>query len=105
MITWHAVAAVLVSFAVTFTLRGLPFLLSKKQRNSQLMEYLGVTMPAGIMLILVIYSLQEVADKSWVAAAIGVVVTAALHLWKGHALVSVTAGVLVYGAVLALLPG
>lgn len=104
MTHWHVVAAIAVSFAVTFSLRGLPFLLPKSKRESRLMEYLGVTMPAGIMLILVIYSLQTIADKSLVAAAIGVIVTAGLHLWKGQALISIAVGVLVYGGALALLP-
>lgn len=99
----HAWAIILVSFAVTYALRGIPFWMAKKWKGSALLEYLAVTMPAGIMLILVIYSLQSVAQASVLATALGVVVTAAFHLWRGQALISITAGVLTYGAALALL--
>jgi branched-subunit amino acid transport protein AzlD len=90
---------VLVSSAVTWALRALPFAALAPLRESRVVKYLSVHMPVGVMVILAIYTLQTVAGTTgmqvvWLAVA--VVVTVALHLWRGHALVSILVGTTCY---------
>lgn len=98
----HAWVLILVTFAVTFGLRALPFGVRAWLKDSALLADLGKLMPVGIMVILVAYSFESSAEFGSVAAMLGVVVTAALHLWKGHIMVSLVGGVLTYGIILGL---
>ncbi|NVN51648.1 putative membrane protein [Mycolicibacterium hippocampi] len=74
---------VVVSAAVTWALRALPFAALAPMRDSAVVKYLSVHMPVGVMLILAIYTLQTVAGETarqmwWLAIAVGL--TAGLHL-------------------------
>ena len=59
--TPYLVAASLTMFAVTFALRALPFAALRPLRDSALVGYLSRHMPAGIMIILVVYTLRGVS--------------------------------------------
>lgn len=90
---------VVVSAAVTWALRALPFAALAPLRHSRLVTYLGVHMPVGVMLILAIYTVQTVAGETtlqrlWLVVAVGV--TAGLHLWRGNAVLSILAGTACY---------
>jgi branched-subunit amino acid transport protein AzlD len=88
-----------VSAAVTWALRALPFAALAPMRNSTVVRYLSVHMPVGVMVMLTIYTLRAAAkagglDVAWLA--VGVVVTAGLHLWRGQALLSILVGTATY---------
>jgi branched-subunit amino acid transport protein AzlD len=65
-------------------------------------------MPAGLMLILVVYLLRDVPAQTPAAAAVTVaagLAVAVLHLWRSNALLSIFAGTAVYVFVTNLLVG
>jgi branched-subunit amino acid transport protein AzlD len=102
----HILLTLLVIFAVTYALRLAPFLALRRVRDSALVTFLGRTMPLGVMAILVVYTLSSVdvtAAPHGLPEAAGVVVTAALHLWRRNALLSIVGGTGTYMAALALL--
>jgi branched-subunit amino acid transport protein AzlD len=90
---------VAVSAAVTWALRALPFAVLAPMRNSAVVKYLSVHMPVGVMVMLTIYTLRAAPQAGGLGVgwlAIGVVVTAGLHLWRGQALLSILAGTATY---------
>lgn len=118
--SWELLAVI---FAVTYSLRALPFVVfrAKKgltaergcegrgvsrsgelresgERDSRLHQ-VATLMPLGIMIVLVAYSYRgEFAEGGApVSGAIGIAITAALHLWKRNAMVSIVGGVAAYG--------
>ncbi|MDD9208032.1 AzlD domain-containing protein [Georgenia sp. 10Sc9-8] len=96
----------LVIFAVTYLLRLAPFLALRRVRSSPLVGYLGVTMPLGVMAILVVYTLSSVdvtAAPYGLPELAGVVVTALLHVWRSNALLSIVGGTGTYLALAAVL--
>ncbi len=101
----YIVAVIVVVWAVTFALRAAPFVFLARVRDSETLAFLGRTMPAGVMLILVIFSLQDVtftSAESWVPAAVGVVTTLALHLGFRKVLVSLLGGTGAFALALSL---
>jgi branched-subunit amino acid transport protein AzlD len=95
----HIAVLVLVAAAVTWALRVLPFAVLAPMRHSALVKFLSLHMPVGVMVMLTIYTLYNRLDASglhllWLALASGI--TAALHLWRGQALISILGGTLVY---------
>lgn len=93
------VAAVLIPIAViTVLLRLFPFLAMKKVSNNELMGVLGRTMPVGVMVVLVVYTLfgQVSAPGGLGASIIAVAVTGLLHRWRGSAGLSIVGGTLTY---------
>jgi branched-subunit amino acid transport protein AzlD len=96
---------VVVSSAVTWALRVLPFAALAPMRHSTVVKYLSVHMPVGVMLMLAIYSLGTVAGDTalqLVWLAIAVVVTAGLHLWRGQPLLSILVGTASYVTLVSL---
>ena len=96
---------VVVSAAVTWALRALPFAALAPMRDSTVVQYLSVHMPVGVMLMLVIYTLHTVAGDTalqLVWLAIAVMVTAGLHLWRGNALMSILVGTVTYVTLMSL---
>ncbi|KJK55889.1 branched-chain amino acid transporter permease [Saccharothrix sp. ST-888] len=84
-----------VILAVTFCLRAAPFAVLGRLRDSALVAFLATTMPTGVMVILVVYTLRDLdltIRPYGLPAALGVAVTAALHLWRRSALLSIVAG-------------
>ncbi|KWZ74192.1 MAG: AzlD domain-containing protein [Winkia neuii] len=95
----YVAAALVVIFAVTYALRGVPFVALSKVRDSELMRVVAQTMPLGVMVILVTFTVADVRLSvlaSWVPALVGIVVTAVVHWRWANALVSIVAGVGVY---------
>jgi branched-subunit amino acid transport protein AzlD len=103
--TGYLIGVVAVAAAVTVTLRAAPFAAMSTLRSSPLIAYLDRHLPAGVMVILVIYLLRDVA---WTRPLIGVrevaavAVTVGVHLWRRQALPSMAAGTVTYGLFLAL---
>lgn len=95
----YVAAVVLVAAAITWTLRAVPFAVLTAMRESPAVRYLSGHMPLGVMLILAVYTLRDVPTATALAAlpfAAAVAVTVGLHLWRGHALLSIVAGTAVH---------
>ena len=100
MNTPHSLLIVLVVTVMTLATRALPFLVfgGKKQPPKAIM-YLGRVLPCAIMAMLVVYCLKNVTLTAWphgIPEAIGVVLAAALHVWKRNTLLSIAASTVVY---------
>lgn len=80
--------------AITWALRALPFTAPTALRSSKAVQYLSTRMPAGVMVILSIYTLRALplTQVRAVAPLAGLAVTIGLHLWRRNALLSVFAG-------------
>ncbi|MFE7527105.1 branched-chain amino acid transporter permease [Kitasatospora sp. NPDC057542] len=92
--TRYLLLAVGISAAVNWALRAVPFGLLGMLRTSRVVQYLGARMPAGVMVVLLVYCLRDLAP-SWssaVAPLAALVVTVALYLWRRNALLSIVAG-------------
>ncbi|MEV4340851.1 AzlD domain-containing protein [Streptomyces sp. NPDC049590] len=96
--TGYAVAAILVTAAVTWALRALPFVVLAPLRASATVRFLSTRMPGGVMVILVVYCLRDlpVAEVRATAPAAALSVTAGLHLWRRNALLSILGGTAVH---------
>lgn len=93
------VAAVLLPICVvTLLLRELPFSFIKALKGSQFIGLLGMTMPVGVMTVLVVYTVygQKEAPGGILAALIGVAITAGLHWWRKSSAFSIFGGTAVY---------
>ena len=86
--------AVLVTAAVTWTLRALPFAALAPLRAGATVRCLSTRMPAGVMVILVVHCLRDLPVTQPRAAAppAALAVTVGLHLWRRKALLSTLAG-------------
>jgi branched-subunit amino acid transport protein AzlD len=102
----HIVAMVLVSAAITWVLRALPFAVLAPMRRSAVVRYLSLHMPLGIMVILAFYTVRNVsaagAVPGWSAIA-ALAVTVGLHLWRRNVLLSIVAGTLTNVLIVSLL--
>lgn len=102
----YLIAGVCTAAAITFALRALPFIVIEPLRDSPLAAELAVRMPAGLMLILVVYLLRDVPRQpatTGLASVIALLIVVGLQWWRGHALLSIFAGTAVYVAALNLL--
>lgn len=93
------VAAVLLPICVvTLLLRELPFSFIKALKGSQFIGLLGMTMPVGVMSVLVVYTVygQKEAPGGILAALIGVAITAGLHWWRKSSAFSIFGGTAAY---------
>ncbi|MEU2285802.1 AzlD domain-containing protein [Streptomyces sp. NPDC013178] len=98
--THHALAAIAVAAAVTWALRALPFAVLAPLRASGTVQYLSTRMPAGVMVILVVYCLRDLplTQARAVAPVAALCVTVGLHLWRRNALLSILGGTAVHVA-------
>ncbi|WP_216586737.1 branched-chain amino acid transporter permease [Streptomyces brasiliscabiei] len=101
--TPYLIAAVTVSAVVTWGLRALPFAALAPLRSSGTVQYLSTRMPAGVMLILLVYCLRDLppTEPRALAPAAALTVTAALHLWRRNALLSILAGTATHVALMS----
>ncbi|MDU4244250.1 MAG: AzlD domain-containing protein [Varibaculum cambriense] len=102
----YALGAIAVIWAVTYALRAFPFVTLRGKEESLLVRLVATSMPLGVMVILVIFALMDTdfhALSSWVPAAGGMLVTAAIHFKWTNAMLSIVAGVATYWALGMLL--
>lgn len=93
------VAAVLAPVGiVTVLLRALPFSLRRVLKSSPFVDFLSVMMPAGVMTVLVVYTLLGYAASptNLVAALLSLGATLVLHWWKRRADLSIFVGTALY---------
>lgn len=103
----YFLAATATAAGITWTLRGAPFAMLSKLRESALLIYLGERVPVGIMLILAFYTLRDTdptSANSAIPVALALAVTAGLHLWKSNMTLSIFAGTAVYMTLASSLP-
>lgn len=94
----------LITFAVivsaTVIMRFVPFILfPDKKPTPRFIHYLGAVLPAAVFGLLMIYALKNVellSGSHGIPELIGIVVTAAVHLWKRQMLLSISAGTICY---------
>ncbi|GAA4910125.1 branched-chain amino acid transporter permease [Streptomyces coeruleoprunus] len=95
----YAIAAIVVTAAVTWALRALPFAALAPLRASSTVQYLSTRMPAGVMVILLVYCLRDLPltePRAALAPLAALTVTIALHLWRRNALLSILGGTAVH---------
>lgn len=92
--TGYLLAGLGVMFLVTVALRAAPFVALARLRDSQVVRYLGRTMPAGVMVVLVVYTLRDTttALDSWLPAAAALMVTLGVHVMWRRAAISIVLG-------------
>ncbi|MEU5188841.1 AzlD domain-containing protein [Streptomyces klenkii] len=101
--TAYVAAAVAISAAVTWALRCLPFAALAPLRASETLRYLSVCMPAGVMVILTVYTLRDVSLESAPPAGLALAATLCLHLWRRNAVLSVLGGTAIHVALASTL--
>lgn len=101
----YVLSGLAVIGAITVLLRLAPFVALARLQESRLVAFLGLYMPAGVMVILVMYTLTGTTTDpaSWVPAVVALVITIGLHLWRGSAVLSVLIGTAVYVALASLM--
>lgn len=91
------VFAVLIPVAiVTVLLRAVPFSVRRSLEGSGLVKLLGVTMPVGVMLVLVVYTLAGYGVDGLLPGLLGIGFTLLLHVWLRRADVSILGGTVFY---------
>lgn len=98
-----SVWSVLIPIAiVTLLLRGLPFAFRRLLRGSPLLEFLGKTMPVGVMVVLVVYAIYGARGETGgaEAAILAAGVTLGLHAWRRSMALSILGGTAVYMLIL-----
>ena len=110
---WPTVWILVAVFLVTVALRGLPFAALKFFKESQLVAWLGLVMPVGVMTVLAIYATTTTAQEAtsgdaaggstiagipmgWIAVALGIAFVVAAHLWRRSASLSILLGTVFY---------
>jgi len=94
----YLAAAVLFCAAITWALRAVPFAVLAPLRSSKVVHHLGETMPLGVMVILVVYTLRTVSfiqAPYAVPTLIALVATVVLHVWRANIVLSIFAGTVV----------
>ena len=92
----RAVTLIAVCVAVTIVLRFLPFVIfGRKKEIPGYITYLSGVLPYAIMGMLVVYCLKDVSLLSGshgIPEALGMGLTALLHLWRRQMLLSMAGG-------------
>ena len=92
-------AIVLMAVATALT-RFLPFIVFGRGRKPpKAIEYLGRALPPAMLTLLVVYCLRAMdfsAPPFGLAELLACGAVAALHLWRGNALISIFGGTAVY---------
>jgi branched-subunit amino acid transport protein AzlD len=99
--------AILISAAITFLLRALPFLCFRgNKKMPERLVYLGNILPSAIMAVLIVYCLKDVGSD-WTGIgiprliAVGIVMLS--YKWKHNTLLSILGGTVCYMILLHIL--
>jgi branched-subunit amino acid transport protein AzlD len=93
---------VLVSAAITWGLRAVPFAVLAPMRRSPLIGRLATQLPLGVMLILALSTVRGVSFHDGGRAlgfVLAVAVTIALQLWRRSFMLSILAGTATYALI------
>lgn len=97
---------IVIMSLISFTVRALPFYFLELFKDNKIIQYLAYTLPAAIMLILVVFSIQYVNYLQYpygMPEIISSLLVAIIHVWKRNIIFSITMGVVCYEALLLLL--
>ena len=98
------IAALALSVILT---RALPFLLfGKKRELPKWLRYLGTTLPAAMMGLLVVYCYRDIGFASlndWLPALLAGGAVAGLQLWKRNMILSIAVGTALYMALIRVI--
>lgn len=94
-------AGIILTVAVcTFLTRLFPFaLFGRRQRPHPMVSYIGKILPSAVMAVLVVFCLKNVeftAIRAFAPQLIGIIIVAALHVWKRNFLLSIGVGTVCY---------
>lgn len=96
----QVIIMIAVAAVCTFVTRVIPFaLFGGKKEVPKFVKYLGNILPMAIIGDLIVYCLSDFTGGELNVIApklIGVVITAAVHLWKRNTLLSISAGTISY---------
>lgn len=99
----HGVIAIVIMICVTAALRFIPFVVfNGKRETPKLITYLGKTLPAAIMGMLVVYCLKgveftkNVGLEGWLPALIASLSVVLSYIWKKNTLLSIILGTAIY---------
>ncbi len=105
-IQWNIIGIILISAAITFTLRALPFFIFRGNRTMPVwLSRLGTMLPSAIMAVLIVYCLKEVPQTitgTGIFQCLAVVVVAVTYKWKHNMFLSILSGTLFYMILLKL---
>jgi branched-subunit amino acid transport protein AzlD len=90
-----------VMTAATVACRAFPFLVPRRVQESRRLHDIGDTLPAAVMLLLVVYCLKDAgfsAPPYGAPELLCAALVVALHLWRRNSLLSIGAGTGVYVA-------
>ena len=102
----YILLGILVAAFASILSRALPFLVLSRYANAPLLHFLGQQLPGAILIILVVYSLQDLSlftsdfnlnnkATGWPLLVASITV-AVLHFWRRSALLSIFLGTGVY---------
>lgn len=95
----HLIIILVVALGTQLT-RWLPFLcFPAGKKTPKFIQYLGRVLPGAVFSLLVVYCLKSVnplTGSHGLPELIAIGATAALHLWKGQMLFSISAGTVLY---------
>lgn len=96
----YFLAAVLLSAAITFALRALPFAIFRNGRPlPDYIRRLGAVLPSAIMAVLIVYCLKDVSGEFWkhgIWELVAVAVVVVTYKWKHNTFVSILSGTAAY---------
>ena len=95
----YVLLAILAMGAVTFAIRGLPFLGARWLKDSPLAKRIGLFLPPAIMALLTVHSVRELglqAPGMWLPAVVAIGVALMLQVYKRQPLLSIAAGTVLY---------
>ncbi len=97
---WQGGVTVLMVVLGTMATRFTPFLLFPPGKPTpKYIQYLSQVLPYAAMSLLVVYCLKNVSltiQPFGIPEAVGILVTAGMHLWRRNMLLSIGAGTAVY---------
>lgn len=106
MSSLYPLAIILAMAAVTFLLRLAPFALLSRVKDAPYLRFLAETMPLGVMVLLVVYSVCDtpVSEPPYgLPTLAAVAVAVGLYLWRRSALLAILASIACYVAITSAL--
>ena len=96
----QALILIFIMAAITFIVRGLPFLLFPGNKETPpYIVYLGKVLPFAIIGMLVVYCLKDIQIAQapfGIPELITTLAIVAVHVWKRNTLLSIAGGTLLY---------
>lgn len=102
----YVLTGIFLMAVVTFLSRALPFYCMELFQNNPIIQFIAKALPFPIMIILVFYSIGDVSPLKYpygLPEVLGILVTAVIHGYYRHLLLSIGVGILFYSVVFLLM--